>query len=325
MNDISLENYIKVKITESGKDILQKKIISNVEKMSKSSNIKFTPTGVKSLLDEDGYYQCTLSELMELYGSNLHKVPFEGDIKVIEFDKEYMMKVLSRSIDELTGGKLSKDYRMLENKSIHQIKFIEGTMFDFVQGKAINESTGDIVDSINVYLTPMTLLPGLLHGKINNDYTMDLYKKKPDLLYCVCKVKEDKEEKGKKKIEDKEYKISNKRNAKEIFKGGVYYAEIMSPLQEKSIRPILVVSTDEMNKYAPYVIAIPLTTNTRQFGAPIRIKLKAGDYPFLKGDNLLLVDNLMTVHKDSIKYRIGELNKDTMFNVQCSIKEVFDM
>lgn len=35
MNDISLENYVKVKITESGKDILQKNIISNIEKMSK--------------------------------------------------------------------------------------------------------------------------------------------------------------------------------------------------------------------------------------------------------------------------------------------------
>ena len=320
MSEISLENYVKVKITERGKEILQKDINFNIQKMSEVSNMEFTPINVERFLDKEGNYRCELSDLMRIFGDKLHEVPFEGDIKVIEFDKKHMMKILSESIDEFTGGKLDENYTLIENEKIHIIKFIEGTCFEFVLGKAKNEITGEIVDSINVYLVPMSLLPGLAYGKINNDYVLDLCNKNIDLLHCICKIKENREEN--KGIENN---FVIQKNGDRVFRGGVYYAEINTPMQGKSIRPVLVVSTDKMNKYSPSVIAIPLTANIGRLSDLVHIKLKSEDFPFLKKDNLLLVDNLTTVCKSSIKHLIGEINKETMSDIECCIKNIFDM
>ncbi len=86
----------------------------------------------------------------------------------------------------------------------------------------------------------------------------------------------------------------------------------------KKVRPCVVISPDEMNKYLRTVLVIPLTTNMK-------------DWPFRATVNILgrkskaACDQMRVVDRSRLKARIGELKKSDKKELFALLQSVFQL
>ena len=80
-------------------------------------------------------------------------------------------------------------------------------------------------------------------------------------------------------------------------------------------RPVLVISNDQANKHCPAVTVIPMTSKIKKIHLPSHIVIgehnirKATDRPFREA--LLLLEQITTIDKRSLKTYVGKLNSPT--------------
>lgn len=105
-----------------------------------------------------------------------------------------------------------------------------------------------------------------------------------------------------------------------IKRGELYYADL-SPVvgsEQGGVRPVLVVQNDVGNKYSPTVIAAAVTSKINKAKLPTHIELPSSSYG-LQRDSVILLEQIRTLDKRRLKERIGELNENTMNQVDKAI------
>lgn len=73
------------------------------------------------------------------------------------------------------------------------------------------------------------------------------------------------------------------------------------------IRPCLIISPDEMNRYLQTVQVVPLTSKERNI--PSRVKIEANKTSGLKMDSFAALDQLKTIDKQRCSTYIGEISE----------------
>lgn len=103
-----------------------------------------------------------------------------------------------------------------------------------------------------------------------------------------------------------------------IKRGEIYYADL-SPVigsEQGGVRPVLIVQNDIGNKFSPTVIAVAITSRLNKAKLPTHIDLKNEALP---KDSVILMEQIRTIDKSRLKEKIGEVNLDTMKQVNSAL------
>lgn len=84
----------------------------------------------------------------------------------------------------------------------------------------------------------------------------------------------------------------------------------------KKVRPCVVISPNEMNKYLRTIIVAPMTTTSRKY--PTRIEIKHDGKI-----GWIVIDQIRTIDKQRIIKNFGRLSKPKIKELKSIIKETF--
>ena len=84
----------------------------------------------------------------------------------------------------------------------------------------------------------------------------------------------------------------------------------------KKIRPCVIISPNEMNKYLRTIIVAPMTTTSRKY--PTRIEVKHD-----RKIGWIVIDQIRTIDKQRIIKILGRLSKPEIKELKLIIKETF--
>lgn len=111
-----------------------------------------------------------------------------------------------------------------------------------------------------------------------------------------------------------------------IKRGEMYYADL-SPVvgsEQGGIRPVLIVQNDVGNKYSPTVIAAAITSQTNKSRLPTHINISSTKAGLLK-DSVILTEQIRTIDKSRLKEKIGEVDINTMQQVNSALGVSFGL
>ncbi len=83
----------------------------------------------------------------------------------------------------------------------------------------------------------------------------------------------------------------------------------------KKLRPCVIISPDEMNKYISTVIIAPMTSKSHSY--PTRVPIK-----FMGKNGWIVLDQLRTVDKKRLIKKFGRLDQKTTDKIKSVIKEM---
>ena len=83
----------------------------------------------------------------------------------------------------------------------------------------------------------------------------------------------------------------------------------------KKMRPCVIISPDEMNKYISTIIIAPMTTKSHPY--PTRIPIKFGGK-----SGWIVLDQIRTVDKQRLIKKLGKLDSPTIKKIKAIIKEM---
>lgn len=84
----------------------------------------------------------------------------------------------------------------------------------------------------------------------------------------------------------------------------------------KKMRPCVIISPNEMNKYLRTVVVAPMTTNSGNY--PTRIEIKHD-----RKVGWVVLDQIRTIDKQRIIKKLGRLSKPEVQEVKATHKETF--
>ena len=111
-----------------------------------------------------------------------------------------------------------------------------------------------------------------------------------------------------------------------VKRGEIYYADL-SPVvgsEQGGVRPVLIVQNDVGNKHSPTVIAAAITSQREKAKLPTHIELEA-DSCGLSKDSVVLLEQIRTIDKKRLKERMGELDLNSMTQVNTALSISFGL
>ena len=122
------------------------------------------------------------------------------------------------------------------------------------------------------------------------------------------------------KVRDRKVQKSGKRESiKEIFRGGVFHAELGTANiggEKNKTRPVLVMTPNHMNKEHT-VVVVPLSTKFKlaSDGTPLynsQYLLKKSDYPLLDADSMVKFEDIRCIDVVRLRGFIFNVKKEEM-------------
>ncbi|MBP3542142.1 MAG: type II toxin-antitoxin system PemK/MazF family toxin [Clostridia bacterium] len=109
-------------------------------------------------------------------------------------------------------------------------------------------------------------------------------------------------------------------------RGEIYMAQLDPVVgsEQGGVRPVLIIQNDRGNRYAPTVIAVPLTTSSTKPPLPTHVKLDAGAGG-LKQASTVLCEQVRTLEKTRLGRFIGKLEKSLVEKVEKALLCSLDM
>ena len=106
----------------------------------------------------------------------------------------------------------------------------------------------------------------------------------------------------------------------EFKRGDIFLASLGNVIgsEQKGTRPVLIVQNDIGNKYSPTVIIVPITSKVKS-SLPTHIPIKT-IHSGLEKDSVILVEQIRTIVKSRLKYKIGSLDISIMEKVKNALK-----
>ena len=122
-------------------------------------------------------------------------------------------------------------------------------------------------------------------------------------------------------------RFNERKDSKMLVKRGeIYYADL-SPVvgsEQGGVRPVLIVQNDIGNKHSPTVIAAAITSQKEKNKLPTHISLSAASCGLAK-DSVVLLEQVRTLDKRRLKERMGELDSDSMSQVNNALSVSFGL
>ena len=103
-----------------------------------------------------------------------------------------------------------------------------------------------------------------------------------------------------------------------IKRGDIVMVDLQGAMfnEQSNERPALVVQNNTGNKFSPTTIVIPLTSELKKIGQPTHAVIRRKDATGLKVDSMALCEQVRTIDKRRIKFKIGKVDSDlVMTNV----------
>lgn len=104
----------------------------------------------------------------------------------------------------------------------------------------------------------------------------------------------------------------------DIRRGDIVMVDLRGAMfnEQSNERPALIVQNDTGNKFSPTTIVIPLTSELKKMNQPTHTVIRRKDTFGLKVDSMALCEQVRTIDKRRIKFKIGKVNNDmVMANV----------
>lgn len=105
-----------------------------------------------------------------------------------------------------------------------------------------------------------------------------------------------------------------------VLRGDIFYADL-SPVigsEQSGIRPILIIQNDIGNKYSPTIIAVAITSKTKN-NMPTHIEIDGTKFGLDK-KSIILAEQIRTLDKKRLKEKVGSLDKKTLEKVKRAIE-----
>lgn len=109
----------------------------------------------------------------------------------------------------------------------------------------------------------------------------------------------------------------------EIKRGEIYFADVTEydskGSEQSGRRPVLILQNDIGNKFSPTtIIAIITTKSKRQL--PTHVEIHKDKRNGLKYDSVVALEQIKTIDKDRIQFKIGELSSEDNIKVMEAMK-----
>ena len=83
-------------------------------------------------------------------------------------------------------------------------------------------------------------------------------------------------------------------------------------------RPVFILSNDKNNKYSPNVNVMPLTTKMDKRRLPVHVELWNYEECGLKKPSTIMAESILTISKDSLEYKMGQVSDGETLNKICT-------
>ncbi|MDD3335217.1 MAG: type II toxin-antitoxin system PemK/MazF family toxin [Eubacteriales bacterium] len=109
-------------------------------------------------------------------------------------------------------------------------------------------------------------------------------------------------------------------------RGDIYMAELDPVIgsEQGGRRPVLIIQNDRGNRYAPTVIAIPLTASTQKPDLPTHVRIPDGEGG-LWHDSIVLCEQVRTLEKTRLARYLGTLPLKSVKAVEKALFVSLDM
>lgn len=105
-----------------------------------------------------------------------------------------------------------------------------------------------------------------------------------------------------------------------IKRGDIFLADLSPTIgsEQNGVRPVLVIQNDIGNKYSPTVIVLAITSKQKP-KLPTHIPVSAS-ISGLERDSVILVEQVRTLDKSRLLYKVGVMDEQVMEKVKKALK-----
>lgn len=110
-----------------------------------------------------------------------------------------------------------------------------------------------------------------------------------------------------------------------VKKGQIYLADIPSLTghPQKGRRPVVIIQNDTGNKHSPTVIVACLTSQIKKTDQPTHLIFR--DFPGRIKEGMILFEQIHTIDKAHLIFRLGELNETGLKALNKALKVSLDL
>ena len=111
-----------------------------------------------------------------------------------------------------------------------------------------------------------------------------------------------------------------------VKRGEIYYADL-SPVvgsEQGGVRPVLIIQNDVGNRFSPTVIGAAITSQKDKTRLPTHIQLNSRDCGLAR-DSVVLLEQVRTIDKRSLKERMGKVEDPYMDQVDHALSISFGL
>jgi mRNA interferase MazF len=94
--------------------------------------------------------------------------------------------------------------------------------------------------------------------------------------------------------------------------------------EQVGIRPVVVLQNNVGNRFSPTILAAPLTSSIAKTKIPTHVMVQATNMG-LEKDSTVLLEQVVTLDKTRLKYKICELNEREKINVDVALMISFGL
>ena len=109
----------------------------------------------------------------------------------------------------------------------------------------------------------------------------------------------------------------------DIKRGEIYFADVTKHdsqgSEQSGRRPVLILQNDIGNKFSPTTIIAIITTKSKR-ELPTHVEIHKNELNGLKYDSVVALEQITTVDKDRIQFKIGELSVEDNLKVMEAMK-----
>jgi len=107
----------------------------------------------------------------------------------------------------------------------------------------------------------------------------------------------------------------------EVKRGYIFFADLSPVLgsEQGGERPVLIIQNNVGNRYSPTVIVAAITSQINRGKLPTHVELEAEKHQ-LEKDSVILLEQLRTIDKQRLQYKITELDDQAMLIVEEALK-----
>lgn len=109
----------------------------------------------------------------------------------------------------------------------------------------------------------------------------------------------------------------------DIKRGEIYFADVTKydskGSEQSGKRPVLILQNNIGNKFSPTTIIAIVTTKSKR-NLPTHVEIHRDNINKLRNDSVVELEQITTIDKDRLKFKIGELSMEDNVRVMEAIK-----